>query len=134
MSQGEDPQVVPQSINAMLEDLGNTDYLHAILDLAGPPVASGSRTGQKEPQQGRGTNRPRATTCVSNVNLDYFDPRGVGALRHTLSRMSTAPSDRIEEVQRTLGQGPEIVEEVSEAFDFEAVLRDVLKRCAPIIW
>ena len=73
MSQGEDPQLVPQSINAaVLEDLGNTDYLHAVLDLAGPPVASGSRTGQKEPLQGRGTNKPRA--CVSNVNLDYFDP------------------------------------------------------------
>ena len=61
MSQGEDPQLVPQSINAaVLEDLENTDYLHAVLDLAGPPVASGSRT---EGTSARSGNQQTSGVC-----------------------------------------------------------------------
>lgn len=135
MSQGggDGEQVLPDSVNAMLQDLGNTEYLHAVLNLADAPMASTSRTGQRVPQQGRGRNRPREATCVSHVSVDYFDPRGVGALRHTLSRMSTAPSDQIQisRPEEVPGQGPPIAEETDEVFDFEAVLRDVLKRCNP---
>lgn len=123
-------QVPPDSVNTMLEDLGNTEYLHAVLDLADPPVASVSRADRREPQQGRGRSRPPAVSCASHINVDYFDPGGVGALRQTLSRMSTDPSDRtrVQEVRATLGQGPPIAEDAGEAFDFEAVLQDVLKR------
>lgn len=127
MSQGNDGErVLPDSVNAMLEDLGNTEYLHAVLGLADPSIAPASRADQRDPQRGRGGNRPRAVSCVSHVNLDYFDPRGVGALRHTLSRMSTAPTERTQ-----IGRpgGPLTAEAVGEAFDFEVVLRDVLKRC-----
>ncbi|KAG6380438.1 hypothetical protein JVT61DRAFT_8577 [Boletus reticuloceps] len=131
MSQGDDGEpALSNSFNAMLEDLGNTEYLHAVLHLADAPTASTSR-GAREPQQGRRSNRPRAVSSCAPINLDYFDPQGVGALRHTLSRMSTAPSDRAwrpEEVQGMQGQRPPIDEEADEEFDFEAVLRDILKR------
>lgn len=128
-----DDEVISDSINTMLEDLGNTEYLHAVLDLADPPIASASRVDRREPQEGRGRNRPRAVSCASHINVDYFDPRGVGALRQTLSRMSTAPSDRTqiwrpEEVQAAPGQRAPIAEEAGEAFDFEEVLHDVLRR------
>ncbi|KAF8126758.1 ABC-2 type transporter-domain-containing protein [Boletus edulis] len=126
MSQGDDCEpALSNSLNAMLEDLGNTEYLHAVLDLADAPTASTSR-GAREPQQGR--NRPRAVSSCAPINLDYFDPRGVGALRHTLSRMSTAPSDRAWRLEEVQGQRPPIDEEADEEFDFEAVLRDILKR------
>lgn len=130
MSQGNEAQdgerILPDSVNAILEDLGNTEYLHAVLGLADSSIVSASRADQRYAQQARGRSRPRAVSCVSHVDLDYFDPRGVGALRHTLSRMPTAPSQRIQ-----IGHPEEspTAEVVGEAFDFEAVLRDVLKRC-----
>lgn len=141
MSPGDDApdgeQVLPNSVDAALEDFGNTEYLHAVLGLADPAFASASRADRREPQQGRERNRPHAVSCVSRINLDYFDPRGVGALRHTLSRMPTAPSERTqighpEENLGIPGQISPTDEAVGEAFDFEAVLRDVLKRCDPL--
>jgi ATP-binding cassette subfamily G (WHITE) protein 2 (SNQ2) len=133
MSQGDDGAQVSNSPNTMLEDLGNPEYLHAVLDLADPPIASASQADRREPQEGRGRNRPHAVSCASHINVDYFDPRGVGALRQTLSRMSTAPSDRTQirrpdEVQAAPSQRPPIAEEAGEAFDFEEVLHDVLRR------
>lgn len=123
-------QALPDSVDAALENLGNTDYLHGVLSLADPA----SRADQREPQQGRGRNRPRAVSSTSHTNLAYFDPRGVGALRHTLSRMSAAPSERTqiggpEETLGTPGQRPATADVAGEAFDLEAVLRDILKRC-----
>ena len=120
-------RILPDSVNTMLEDLGNTEYIHAVLGLADPSIASPSRADRGEPQRRQRRNhRPRAVSSISHVDLDYFDPRGVGALRHTLSRMSTAPSERTR-----LGhpEEPSTVEVVGGVFDFEAVLRDVLRRC-----
>jgi len=132
MSPGDDStQVLSDFVNAMLEDLGSTEYLRAILDLADTPVAFGSWADH--PQQGQGRNRLRPISGVSHCSIDYFDPRGVGALRHTLTRISTASSDRTqvprhEDVQGIQGQRSSIAEKAKGAFDFEAVLRDVLKR------
>ena len=117
-------RVLPHSADAMLDDLGNSEHLHAVVDLVDPTIAPASQADQSDPQQARGPNRPRAGSYVSSVNVDYFDPRGVNELRHTLSRMSTAPSERTQVVGRD-----ELLPVVEEAFDFEAVLRDVLKRC-----
>lgn len=140
MSPGDDApegkQVLPGSVDAVPEDFGNTEYLHAVLGLADPAFTSGSRADQGEPQQGRERTRPRAVSCVSYINPDYFDPRGMGALRHSLNRMSRAPSERTqigrpEEDLELSGQISPTAEAAGEAFDFEAVLRDVLKRCDP---
>ncbi|KAI9570995.1 ABC-2 type transporter-domain-containing protein [Boletus coccyginus] len=124
-------QVFSNSVNITMEDLGSTEYLHAILDLADTPVSRGSWAYR--PQQDRGRNRPRPVSGVSHCSIDYFDPRGVGALRHTLTRISTASSDQThvphhEDVQEIPGQRPSISKEAGDAFSFEAVLRDVLKR------
>ncbi|KAG9310127.1 ABC-2 type transporter-domain-containing protein [Chiua virens] len=125
--------VLPRSVNAMLEDLGNTEHLHGVLDLTEQPGASTSQA-RREPRQGPGPgrNRPRAATSASHVSLDYFDPRGVGALRHTLSRMPTAPTlgERTEIgcPESIPDQAPPTNEEAGDGdFDFEAVLCDVLK-------
>ncbi|KAG8216186.1 ABC-2 type transporter-domain-containing protein [Butyriboletus roseoflavus] len=128
-------QILPDSVNAVLEGWGDTEYLHTLLGLADPTIASTSQADRREPeQQRRGRNRPRAMSSVSHcANLDYFDPRGVGALRHTLSRMSTAQSMRAqigrpEDNLGIPGQRLPTAEMGGGAFDFEAVLRDVLKR------
>lgn len=79
---------------------------------------------EKEPQksQERGS---LSTPSVSRTNLDYFDAQGVGALRLTLSGVSVATGER---TQIGHPERPPIVEVVEEAFDFEAVLRGILKR------
>ncbi|KIJ16544.1 hypothetical protein PAXINDRAFT_113734 [Paxillus involutus ATCC 200175] len=88
--------VVPSA--ERLTDLGNTEYINALLDLADPPRGL---TGPKKPRPGRG--RPRAATTASHVNLDHFDPQGVGALRQTLSRISVVPSERSRNERSQMG-------------------------------
>ena len=111
----------------MPDDLRNsgTSARRAVVDLVDYAIAPASQANQSDPHQARGINRPSAGSCVSNVNVDYFDPRGVGALRYTLSRISTAaPSERTQVV------GPdEPLPVVEEAFDIQAVLQVVFKRC-----
>ena len=95
-----------------------------MVGLVGHTIAPASQANQSDPQQALRRNRPRGGSCVYNANVDYFDPRGVGALRYTLSRMSTAPSERTQVV------GPdEPLPVVEEAFDIQAVFQGVLKRC-----
>jgi ATP-binding cassette subfamily G (WHITE) protein 2 (SNQ2) len=123
--------VVPSA--ERLTDLGNTEYINALLDLADPPRGL---TGPKKPRPGRG--RPRAATTASHVNLDHFDPQGVGALRQTLSRISVVPSERSRNERSQMGanfgegssQQSASSDTADESFDFENVLHDILKRYA----
>ena len=130
-------QIPRGSVNAVLEEWGNTEYLHEVLGIADPAIASTSWADQREPdQQARQRNRSRAVSSVSHTNLDYFDPRGVGALRRTLSRMSTARNEAAlrgypEQNLGLPGQAPPTADVADGVFDFEAVLRDMLKRCEP---
>ncbi|KAH7929028.1 hypothetical protein BV22DRAFT_1057873 [Leucogyrophana mollusca] len=65
---------------------------------------------------------PLLSSSACHVDLDYFDPQGVGELRHTISRLSSQsvqPESQETTSSETIG---------GHSYDFEKVLRDVIKK------
>lgn len=122
------PDIVPAT--GLAAEISNNAYRNATVPLPPPP-----------PEQSPVERRHRASSSASHVDIDYFDPRGVGALRHTLSKVSVTPSEQVAEqiwndpvrVGETSGQTSTQQSSGSDtlgegAFDFAKVLGDVLKK------
>lgn len=77
------------------------------------------------PVTGKPKTRPRGNSSVSHVDLEFFDPSGVQALRRTMTQEnvdhSRSSSDSSEATLNIKDDQP---------FDFEKTLRHVIRKCA----
>ncbi|KIJ64910.1 hypothetical protein HYDPIDRAFT_132105 [Hydnomerulius pinastri MD-312] len=109
------------SATGLVAELGNTIIRNSRFT-SPPPIPS--PTGQRPHEH-------RVSSSTSRVDIGHFDPLGVEELRRTLSKSSGAPSEpghSAESSRQTYTKQAGTSDTLEDSFNFEHVLREVLKK------